>query len=186
MRRKTFTLLALCLYYGIGRHLPASTGWGFRGFRKASKFIRGYLCQYIFKKCGNNINIEHGAYFGKGDGIEIGDNSGIGINAHIYPNTIIGDNVMMGPNVYMLDSTHIFSRTDITMIEQGKKRQRPQVIIGNDVWIGQDVMIMSSRTIKTGSIIAARCVLTHDYPEYSIVGGNPSKLIRNRKTTEST
>ena len=39
----------------------------------------------------------------------------------------------------------------------------------------------TGRTVKKGSIIAARCVLTKDFPEYSIVGGNPSKLIRSRK-----
>ena len=41
-------------------------------------------------------------------------------------------------------------------------------------------MIIGSREIKDGSIIGARCVLTKSFPEYSIVGGNPSKLIRSR------
>lgn len=122
------------------------------------------------------------AWFGKGDGIEIGDNSGIGINAHIHPNTIIGENVMMGPNVRMLDSTHIFTRTDIPMIQQGLKShaERCQVIIEDDIWIGEDVLFLSSRRVKTGSIIGARTVLTKNFPEYSIIGGNPSRLIRSR------
>lgn len=41
-------------------------------------------------------------------------------------------------------------------------------------------MIIGSREIKSGSILAARCVLTKTFPEYSIIGGNPSKLIRSR------
>lgn len=87
----------------------------------------------------------------------------------------------MGPNVYMLESAHKFDRTDITMREQGMRDERAQVVIGNDCWIGRDVMIIGSREIKDGSIIGARCVLTKSFPAYSIVGGNPSKLIRNRK-----
>lgn len=69
------------------------------------------------------------------------------------------------------------------MIDQGKKpvSERCQVVIEDDIWIGQDVMILGSKIIKTGTIIGARCVLTKNFPDYSIVGGNPSRLIRNRK-----
>lgn len=42
-------------------------------------------------------------------------------------------------------------------------------------------MIAPGRHIKKGSIIAMGCILTKDFPEYSIIGGNPSQLIRNRK-----
>ena len=87
---------------------------------------------------------------------------------------------MIGPNCYMLESTHLFDRKDIPMRDQGRKDYRDKVVIGNDVWIGRDVMIIGSKKIKTGSIIGARCVLTKSFSEYSIVGGNPSKLIRNR------
>lgn len=56
----------------------------------------------------------------------------------------------MRPNCYMLDSTHKFDRTDISMREQGCKTasERCQVIIEDDVWIGRDVMILNSKTIK--------------------------------------
>jgi len=67
------------------------------------------------------------------------------------------------------------------MREQGRKQYRDKVIIGDDVWIGRDVLILGSKEIKTGSIIGVRCVLTKNFPEYSIVGGNPAKLIRSRK-----
>ena len=53
--------------------------------------------------------------------------------------------------------------------------------IGNDVWIGRDVHMTPGRTIADGSIIAMGAVLTKDFPPYSIVGGNPAKLIKYRK-----
>lgn len=172
--------ICLVLYYSIARYLPCSHA---RYYGWIGLYARRFLCRRIFLKMGKGTNIERLAWFGKGFGIEIGDNSGIGINAHIHPNTKIGANVMMGPNMRMLDSTHYFSRTDLPMIAQGTKprSERCQVIIGNDVWIGEDVLIMSSKHIRDGSIIAARTVLCKDFPEYSIVGGNPSVLIRFRK-----
>lgn len=170
----------LVLYYGFARYLPCSDSRLGRLF--LAKKIRRTCCRNIFKYVGKNVNIERGAWFGRGGGVEIGDNSGIGINAHIYNNTIIGKNVMIGPNLYMLEKTHRFDRTDIPMIEQGfiTDTHRDQVIIGDDVWIGRDVMIIGSREIKTGSIVGARCVLTKSFPEYSIIGGNPARLIRSR------
>lgn len=53
--------------------------------------------------------------------------------------------------------------------------------IGNDVWIGRDVHMTPGRTIADGSIIAMASVLTKDFPPYSVVGGNPAKLIKSRK-----
>ena len=170
----------LILYYGFARFLPVSY-FPIKFIGKISKKIRGGICKQIFKHCGKNVNVERMAWFGTGRDLEIGDNSGIGIKAHILNNTLIGNDVMMGPNCYMLESAHLFDRTDVSMIEQGCKKERDRVVIGDDVWIGRDVMIIGSKEIKTGSIVAARCVLTKSFPEYSIIGGNPSKLIRSRK-----
>lgn len=54
-------------------------------------------------------------------------------------------------------------------------------IIEDDVWIGRDVKMTPGRHIEKGTIIGMGSVLTKDFPEYSIVGGNPAKLIRYRK-----
>ena len=151
----------LIIYYGFARHLPGSYSH-FGG--KLSLKLRRLCCRHLFKYMGNNVNIEHGAWFGSGKDVEIGNNSGIGINCHILNNTIIGNDVMMGPNCYMLESLHKYDRTDITMIEQGFGTERCQVIIGDDVWIGRDVMIIGSKEIKKGSIVRARCLLTKSFP----------------------
>lgn len=169
--------ICLVLYYGFARFLPASPK---RIAGKLSKKIRYLLCKNIFEFCGLNVNIERMAYFGKGNKIRIGDNSGIGVNCRIYNNTIIGNDVMMGPHCFMLKSAHLFNRSDIPIRLQGVKKDRDQIIIGNDVWIGREVMIIGSKEIKDGTIIGARCVYTKSFPEYSIVGGNPSQLIRSR------
>lgn len=164
----------LFLYRGFAQYLPSS------GRSKLSKQIRYYICSNIFKYIGKNVNIERKAYFGKGFELEIGDNSGIGINCSVPFNIKIGSNVLMGPNVFIFGgTTHNFSSTNLTIREQGYSKCK-QVVIGNDVWIGRDVLINHGRNIKTGTIIAARSVVTRDFPEYSIIGGNPAQIIRSR------
>lgn len=169
-------VLCLVIYKVFASKLPVSYS-KFGG--KLWKAVRFFLCKRIFAECGNNVNVERKANFGNGFGIKIGDNSGLGVNCTIPNDTIIGKNVMMGPNCYVLDSNHTFERIDIPMVEQGFSESK-QTIIENDVWIGRDVLMTPGRTIKDGTIIGARCVLCKDFPEYSIVGGNPARLIRER------
>ena len=57
-------------------------------------------------------------------------------------------------------------------------------IIGNDVWIGYDSLIMPGVHIGNGAIIASRSVVTHDVSAYSIVGGNPAKILKSRFSLE--
>lgn len=168
--------LCLVLYYCIAKNLPSSTSF----LGKLSKSFRYILVKTIFKKCGKNVNVEKGAIFGSGLDVIIGDNSGIGVNCKVPSNIIIGNNVMMGPNCYFLDRNHAFNDTSRPMNTQGYSEKK-QTIIGNDVWIGRNVIATPGRIIADGSIIAAGCVLCKNFPEYSIVGGNPSKLIRSRK-----
>lgn len=54
------------------------------------------------------------------------------------------------------------------------------IIVGNDVWIGFEAVILSGVTIGDGAIIGARAVVTKDVPPYTIVGGVPAKPIRKR------
>jgi virginiamycin A acetyltransferase len=54
------------------------------------------------------------------------------------------------------------------------------IVIGNDVWIGYEAVVMAGVTIGDGAIIASRAVVTKDVPPYSIAGGLPAKTIRPR------
>lgn len=58
------------------------------------------------------------------------------------------------------------------------------IVIGNDVWIGYEAVIMQGVTIGDGAIIGTRAVVTKDVPPYTIVGGIPAKTIRKRFSDE--
>lgn len=62
---------------------------------------------------------------------------------------------------------------------------RGDIVIGNDVWIGYEAVILSGVTIGDGAVIGARAVVTKDVPPYTIVGGVPAKPIRRRFDDET-
>lgn len=175
MKRK----LLVFIYYHLIQYLPTNnTRLGRLTF---SKQIRYWICKRIFKKIGKNVNVQRKASFGDGRNVEIGDNSGIGINANVPNNIKIGNDVMIGPNFFVFHRNHCFDSTEIPMLRQGYKSDYPPTVIEDDVWIGQNVTVTPGRHISKGSVIGACCFLCKDFPSYSVIGGNPSKLIKTRK-----
>jgi acetyltransferase-like isoleucine patch superfamily enzyme len=61
---------------------------------------------------------------------------------------------------------------------------RGPTVIGNDVWIGLDAIVLSGITIGDGAVVSAGAVVTKDVPPYAIVGGNPAKIIAYRFSEE--
>lgn len=59
------------------------------------------------------------------------------------------------------------------------------IVIGNDVWIGYEAVILAGVTIEDGAIIGTRAVVTKDVPPYTIVGGVPAKSIKKRFSEET-
>lgn len=172
-------VVCLLLYYFLARYLPASTEPGGRIWRK----LRYIICRPIFLHCGKEVNIETGAYFGRGNTISIGDYSGIGRNSRLYQCTTIGAHVMMGTDVLIVTDNHEFLSTEVLMTQQGHQPIDP-VKIGDDVWIGSKAIILPGVCIGSGVIIGAGSVVTKDVPDWAVVGGNPARIIRYRKSGE--
>lgn len=63
---------------------------------------------------------------------------------------------------------------------EAKWPNKGDTIVGNDVWIGHESLIMPAVTIGDGAIIASRSIVTKNIPPYAIVAGNPAKIIRMR------
>ncbi len=69
--------------------------------------------------------------------------------------------------------------TDTTSIAKAWDN-KGDIVVGNDVWIGYEAVILAGVTIGNGAIVAARAVVAEDVPPYTIVGGVPAKPIRKR------
>ncbi len=70
------------------------------------------------------------------------------------------------------------------MPEDGDLPFKGDTIVGNDVWLGYDALIMPGVRIGDGAVVAARSVVTRDVPAYAVVGGNPATVIRTRFAPE--
>lgn len=121
---------------------------------------------------------ENNVYIGKGSAVKIGSNCQINENVFIQ-GAIIGSYVMIAPNVSILTKGHAFGDTEIPMVQQGNTKELIP-LIEDDVWIGRNAIIMPGITIGKGSIIGAGAIVTKDVKPFSIVGGVPAKLLRNR------
>ncbi|MBK5922644.1 type B chloramphenicol O-acetyltransferase [Rhodovulum sulfidophilum] len=72
--------------------------------------------------------------------------------------------------------------SEVPAFEGAENGYRPagDTVIGNDVWIGSEAIIMPGVTIGDGAVIGTRAVVTRDVEPYAIVGGNPARIIRKR------
>jgi acetyltransferase-like isoleucine patch superfamily enzyme len=78
-------------------------------------------------------------------------------------------------NIFWKSASHV----------RGHPKTKGDVIIGNDVWIGHEALILSGVKIGDGAVVGARAVVTKDVPAFSIVAGNPARIIRMRFDDET-
>lgn len=175
--RKLISIPFLFLYRSIGFHLPHTFWPGGIFF----SWVRAWLLRGMGCQVGSNCEIEPHVDVGFSPNLKIGDNCQINFGA-VLRTVHMGDYVMVAPGVVFLDRLHITDRTDLPMVLQGESG-RLLTEVGNDVWIGQNAIIMPGRKIGCGAIIGAGAVVTHDVPEYSVVAGVPARILRYRNPT---
>lgn len=166
--------LFLILYYGFATYLPDSYS---PVIGPLCNRIRIFCCRRIFKRCGDISTINRLAYFGTGKDVVIGDYSGIGARCKVPNDLVMGRYVMMAPEVLIFNRNHRFDNPDIPFCRQGMTENRP-VVIADNVWIGERAIITSGRHVAADTVIAAGSVVTKDFPECSVIGGNPARFIK--------
>jgi maltose O-acetyltransferase len=167
--------IAIIFYYSIAAKLPQPPFlFGYPG-----AWLRRKLCERIFLRCGKNIVVRKDVFFGSGCDIEIGDNSELGMHAYLNRDVKIGREVLMGQNVTILTTNHEFEDPKIPIHYQGVRERKP-VLVGDDVWIGANSILLPGIRIGNGSVIGAGSVVTKDIPPLSVAAGNPASVIRQR------
>lgn len=141
-------------------------------------YLRQQFYRLTLAECYDDCCIEFGTRFSQratqlGRRVYIGANCSIGLCR-------MDDDVMLGSNVDIISGKkqHKFDRLDIPMREQGGELEK--IVIGEDSWLGNSSVVMANVGMK--SIIAAGSVVIKDVEPYSIVGGNPAKVLKNRLT----
>ena len=108
--------------------------------------------------------------------VTIGDYTRIGIHCTVIGPVCIGNHVNLAQGITVTALNHNFADTNRRIDEQGIST-RP-VVIGDDVWIGANAVILPGVTIGRHVVVAAGAVVTKDVPENTIVAGVPAKVIK--------
>ena len=139
------------------------------------------LIKALFGKTGKNILIEPPFHCDYGWNIEVGENFSANYNLTVLDvgKVTIGDNVMIAPNVSIYTAGHpVHPESRNSGYEYGIP-----VSIGNNVWIGGNVVILPGVSIGDNVVIGAGGVVTKSIPDNVIAAGNPCRIIR--KITEA-
>jgi acetyltransferase-like isoleucine patch superfamily enzyme len=126
---------------------------------------KGFLCHGSPGKLVG-ITVQRGATFRLGDNAFMNHGSGVLCTKHVE----IGDNIKVGPDVVIRDS-------DAHEISPGRGVRRKSIIIGDNVWLGQRVIVLPGARIGDNAVIAAGAIVSGEIPANCIAGGVPAKII---------
>ena len=151
--------------------------WKFNRLKPSQQEEKAQYMKEVFAECGENNYIElplHANWGGRhlhlGSGVYINFNLTLVDDGHIF----IGDKAMIGPNVTIATAGH--------PIEPELRRRGLQyckdVHIGENVWIGANVVICPGVTIGKNSVVGAGSVVTGEVPENVVAVGNPCRVLR--------
>ena len=106
----------------------------------------------------------------------IGDHTRIGLHCTVIGPVTVGSHVNLAQGITLTALNHNFEDSQKRIDEQGVSTQ--PVVIGDDVWIGTNAVILPGVTIGSHSVVAAGAVVTKDVPALTLVAGVPAKVIK--------
>ena len=183
--RITALMIILPVYFVfLMASLLSSKNQAFAGFSQFLSLFPGLSGSYLrvafyrltMQTCQGHLTIGFGTLFSQPqtelyDGVYIGPQCNIG-KCRIEANCLLGS----GVQIMSGKRQHNFSDLDLPIREQGGNFEL--VTIGEDTWVGNGALIMAN--IGKKCIIGAGSVVIDDIPDYSIVAGNPAKIIKTR------
>lgn len=164
----------LRLYYAyfLIRNLPGEFGI----------LMRRRVLAPHFARSGRNLKVHPGVRFRNIHQIAIGDNVELGVDNFFQGagELTIHDGTILGPGVKIWTANHRFDDPDRPIMEQGYDYL--PVTVGPNVWIGANAFIMPGVELGEGCVVSACAVVgAKKYPPYSILAGNPARVIGNRR-----
>jgi acetyltransferase-like isoleucine patch superfamily enzyme len=125
----------------------------------------------------------------KGNQVKLSIGNNVSINPRVHIGCIrritIGDNCLLASNVYITDHSH--GEVDFNDIEtppsQRAIKSKGPVVIEENVWLGENSVVLPNVTIGRNSVIGANTVVTKSIPPYSVAAGVPARIIQTLGTT---
>jgi len=160
------------LRYELARNLPGDYGFALR-----ARILRPHL-----GSVGKHVRVHVGVRIRNHHTLMLGENVTLGVDNFIQAagGVTIGDASLLGPGVKVWSTNHVFEDPDRPIREQGAEYK--PVVIGGDCWLGSNAFIMPGTELGDGCIVSAGSVVgAKKYPPYSILMGNPARVIGNRR-----
>lgn len=146
--------------------------------------VRSRILKKYFKRCGRNLKLADHVTIQNPNLLSLGNDVIIVKNVFINAGggVDIGDNCGIGPYSKIWSVNHVFESLDVRIWDQGWTRA--PVNIENDVWIGAGAIILPGVTIGKHSVIGAGSVIPKSVPPFSVVVGNPGRIVGTRNKDE--
>ncbi|MEK5289179.1 DapH/DapD/GlmU-related protein [Streptococcus sp. FSL R7-0212] len=134
----------------------------------------GYFCRFeVYRRSSSEFGC-----------VEIGDNCKFGDRVHIssVEKISIGKNSLFASNILITDNEHgkYKGENQASPLEYPDDRKlfSEPVIIGENCWTGENVVILPGTVLGNGTIVGANSVVKGNFPDYSIIGGSPAKILK--------
>lgn len=138
--------------------------------------LRRVWYRATLRRCGRNLTVDWLAVIRTRE-TEIGDRCTLGVSNWLSW-VRLGDDVMTGSHVVFISGARQHSFNDISRPIRQQHGEKKQVIVGDDVWIGAQAVVMED--VSSGTVIGAGSIVTRQYPERSVIAGNPARVLRKR------
>lgn len=156
------------------------SGIGWKIMDLMPPFVRYVIFKILLKKTGRHFFVDYGSYLrnmGKisfGNGVYVNRCCRFFASYHVADAEIIlGNNVVIGPYVTFFSAGHDYHL--LSLPDTAKT-----ISVGNNVWIGGGATILPGVTIGEGAVVGASSVVTSNVEPYTVVAGNPAKVINQR------
>lgn len=136
---------------------------------------RRFLLRIFGARISNNVNIYNSAIIYMPWNLEIGGWSSIGEHSFIYNlgKIVIGHYCTVSHRVHLCAGTHDYTDPLLPLL-------KPQITVGDQAWLCTDSYIGPGVNIGDGAVVGARAVVINDVTPWTVVAGNPAKLIKKR------
>ncbi len=139
------------------------------------------------------ITIGRGVFVGrntilscKNGDIEIDEDANLGFNTEIFSasRVRVGRKVLIAAYTYLVGGDHLYDRTDIPVLDQGRTARGIEV--DDHAWLGAHVVVTDGSRVGRDAIIGAGAVVVGDIPPFAIAVGTPAKVLRDRRASTGT
>lgn len=143
------------------------------------RYWRSFLLRLWGAKVGRRCAVSASAKIWAPWNLELGDYVAVGARAEIYnvAKIAIGSNVTISQDAYLCTASH-----DISKLK--KPLFFSPISVGDSAWVAAKAIVLPGVTIAEGSVVAAGAVVTKDVEPWTVVGGNPAKVIKKRVIKE--